>query len=701
MPSQSAGDAPSNAPRHAARTTAKATKVAPRAATTQEAVAAARTRVGAGARESIAAASAFAGRARALLAAPEELRRAASRQLTELAPTTGGRRAARLRFDPDRRPTGQTRLLATLAAIRQADEASSALRGQLDRFLAVTTPLIAEARRTTSRIAMFFAGRRRRNAALLALARLDATMAHPRVAALRRPVAHYEKAADPGGYRRDRLWRDYTTDAASFHALLSTIADQEDAGPDGDDAARGFVTPELRQKIAAVPLDTSQLTARLRGYQVFGAQYAIHQRRSILGDEMGLGKTVQALAVLAHLAARGERRFLVVCPASVQVNWLNEIARHTTLPGHSLHGRDRDRATRQWRRDGGVAVTTYSTLGRLPRAAAAGVAMLVVDEAHFVKNPGAARSGSVRRVARKAERVCYLTGTPMENRVQEFRNLVEHLWPKVAARIDGSDAVSGARAFRRAVAPVYLRRNQEDVLAELPDKIEVEDWVQPTARDEAAYVKAVRARNIMAMRQAGFSSARSAKAQRLCELVREAGEDGMKVVVFSYFLGVLDIVGKAIGRSVAGVIDGSVPPAARQDAVNRFTAADGHAVLLSQIEAGGVGLNIQAASLVILTEPQWKPSVEAQAIARAHRMGQVRKVQVHRLLAKGTVDERLRELQDRKRLLFDEFARKSEAKGVDPRAVDGSAYRPAILDDRSVPLERRVIIAEQHRLGLA
>ena len=85
------------------------------------------------------------------------------------------------------------------------------------------------------------------------------------------------------------------------------------------------------------------LTATLRGYQVFGAQYAIHQERSILGDEMGLGKTIQALAALAHLAAKGQRRFLVVCPASVQINWLNETAKHTRLTAHSLHGADRDR----------------------------------------------------------------------------------------------------------------------------------------------------------------------------------------------------------------------------------------------------------------------------------------------------------------------------------------------------------------------
>ncbi len=131
--------------------------------------------------------------------------------------------------------------------------------------------------------------------------------------------------------------------------------------------------------------------------------------------------------------------------------------------------------------------------------------------------------------------------------------------------------------------------------------------------------------------------------------------------------------------------------------VDRFTRVEGHAVLLSQVEAGGVGLNVQAASVVILAEPQWKPSTEDQAIARAHRMGQTSKVQVHRLLAKDTIDERMQELKDGKRLLFDEFARKSDAKDADARAVDAALD---VLDDSAVPMQQRVLMAERLRLGL-
>lgn len=604
----------------------------------------------------------------------------------------------RLRIDPDRRGPGETRLLATLAAIRQADDTTAALGAGLDQFTSGTPPLLAEADRTGSRLSMTFARRGTKDAALRALARLDAVLADPRVVALERAVREREWLLDPASHDPEQLWRDYAADAASFHALLSTLGGVGVA--DDQDAAGGFVPAELRQQITAIPLDTSLLRATLRGYQVFGAQYSLHQQRSMLGDEMGLGKTVQALAVLAHLTAQGQRRFLVVCPASVLINWLNEIEKHSRLKAHSLHGPDRDSAARFWLRNGGVAVTTFGTLGALANVRGAEVAMLVVDEAHYVKNPDAQRSQVVASVMEEAQRTLFLTGTPMENRVEEFRHLVGYLQPGVASSVDVTDAVAGARAFRRAVAPVYLRRNQEDVLTELPDRIEVEDWVQLSPADDTAYRDAVRSRNLMAMRQAAFHAGESAKLERLHEIVAESAADGLKVLVFSYFLGVLGTIGRRLGPAAMGPITGAVSPAARQQLVDEFTRRDGHAVLLSQVEAGGVGLNMPAASVVILTEPQWKPSTEEQAIARAHRMGQIRKVQVHRLLAKGSVDERLREIQERKSLLFDEFARKSDAKDADARAVDATVHRPAVLDDDSVPLQQRIVLAEQHRLGI-
>lgn len=341
-------------------------------------------------------------------------------------------REVRFRFDPDRRDPAQTHLLATLAATRAADSAAAAQRAPLQRFTAQAAPLLVDAEPATSRFSMFFSRRAKKSAALEALARLDALLAEPSVAGLRQTVEGYERAIDPAAYAPEQLWQEYVENAASVNAVLSTVSGAE---PEDEDAARGFIPEELRQQISAVPLDTSRLTATLRGYQVFGAQYALHQEHAILGDEMGLGKTLEALAAFAHLAGKGQRRFLVVCPASVQINWLNETGKHSTLTGHSLHGADRAAAGRRWLRTGGVAVTTFGTLARLPSDVRdAEVAMLVVDEAHYVKNPETARSEAVRRAVGSAQRTLFLTGTPMENRVEEFRTLVGYLQPRIASR---------------------------------------------------------------------------------------------------------------------------------------------------------------------------------------------------------------------------------------------------------------------------
>jgi SNF2 family DNA or RNA helicase len=409
--------------------------------------------------------------------------------------------------------------------------------------------------------------------------------------------------------------------------------------------------------------------------------------------------------VCAHLAAKGQRRFLVVCPASVQANWIAEIKRHTRLSPFSLHGSAaaREAQAKDWLRRGGVAVTTFDTLARLEIfSARADVepAILVVDEAHYVKNPDAKRSEAVAEMSRRSQRTLFLTGTPMENRVDEFKTLVAYLRPALARRIDAAETIAGAGAFRRLVAPVYLRRNQEDVLTELPDKIEVEDWTRLEAADERRYRAEVKDRNLMGMRRAASAMPGSTKLERLADLVEEARVEGRKVIVFSYFLDVLEAARSRLGPVAMGPVTGKVTAAARQKLVEEFTRVNGPAALLAQIDAGGVGLNIQAASVVVICEPQWKPSTEQQAIARAYRMGQARKVQVHRLLAKDCVDERIREIQEAKALLFEHYARRSEAKAADGMAVGTDYVRPAPLDDESIPVEQRIIVAERLRLGI-
>jgi SNF2 family DNA or RNA helicase len=169
--------------------------------------------------------------------------------------------------------------------------------------------------------------------------------------------------------------------------------------------------------------------------------------------------------------------------------------------------------------------------------------------------------------------------------------------------------------------------------------------------------------------------------------------------VFSYFLDVLEVVTAVLVRKAIGPLTGAMPAARCQEVVDEFTARPDPCVLVSQIDAGGVGLNIQAASVVIITEPQWKPSTESQAIARAHRMGQVDTVLVHRLLAKNTADDRIRELLEYKTALFDAYARPSDAKEADARAVDGSMTSAVGPTQPPVSMVKQIVAVERRRLG--
>ncbi|WP_020016839.1 DEAD/DEAH box helicase [Promicromonospora sukumoe] len=484
------------------------------------------------------------------------------------------------------------------------------------------------------------------------------------------------------------VWSDFEARAAAY---LTALGDLVDLGIDVE-AAEGYLPEDVVDEVATQDLDTSLLNVSLRSYQAFGARYALSQRRTILGDEMGLGKTVQAIAVMAHLAAKGSTHFLVVCPASVAANWAREVAAHSKLTVRVLHGDDREAGIKEWAADGGVGVATFPQLGHLRTGDLPRPALLVVDEAHYVKNPEAQRSERTAEWARVAERVLFMSGTPMENTVDEFRSLVGYLKPEVADDIDPAAGLAGASAFRRSVATVYLRRNQEDVLTELPELVQVDEWERFGKHDGAAYRQAVLGRSFADMRRAAFVEAPepTAKLVRLREIVDEAVENNRKVVVFSYFRDVIERVLAELGPLAVGPITGSVPSARRQELVDEFTQAKEPKVLVSQIEAGGVGLNIQAASVVILCEPQVKPTVEAQAIARAHRMGQVRTVQVHRLLIEESVDERLLEILGTKAELFAEYAGRSTvptAPGAGAAEVSDKELAKRIVDEERARLE--------------
>ncbi|WP_426513028.1 helicase-related protein [Dactylosporangium sp. McL0621] len=246
------------------------------------------------------------------------------------------------------------------------------------------------------------------------------------------------------------------------------------------------------------------------------------------------------------------------------------------------------------------------------------------------------------------------------------------------------------------MAEVYLRRTQEDDLKELPERLDVDDWVELGTAERQRYLQAVRQRQFADMRRAAYligTDEPTAKLERIKQIVDESAANGWKVVVFSYFREVLDRVHATLAASTRFHLTGSTPTSRRQQIITAFQQHAGPAVLIGQIEAAGIGLNLQAASVVVVTEPQLKPSTEDQAIMRSYRMGQPRMVRVHRLLAKDSVDERILQLLKTKRSLFYAYAHESEAKHTDAAAVDTS-----YTVDLSSADETRIIGKERARL---
>lgn len=211
---------------------------------------------------------------------------------------------------------------------------------------------------------------------------------------------------------------------------------------------------------------------------------------------------------------------------------------------------------------------------------------------------------------------------------------------------------------------MYLRRIREDVLTELPEKEEKQEWCAMNRREKEAYYQSLLEGNYMAVRQVSWNVEDirySSKAARLVELCETARENGRRVIVFSYFTHTIQAVIQLLGDRCYGPISGGLSGAKRQEILDAFGESAPGSVLVSQIIAGGTGINVQAASMVILCEPQWKPSTEEQAISRAYRMGQQQKVMVHRLLSQDSVDERMLEILQDKADIFARFAQESVA----------------------------------------
>ena len=553
----------------------------------------------------------------------------------------------------DRNEDAAALLLAAADAIG-ADKAARLAKAVSDEYRASVEAAFLAAKPAAGMFGWLFRSAEKKKTALDAAAYLYDLLTGDYGERVRAALKAYDERKIPD---KETIWDDFRANSAAYYAQLDRL--DRSLRTQIDNSYSGL-PEELVRAVEMQPIYVDALRAVLRPYQEFGVRYILRQGNVLLGDEMGLGKTVQAIAAMVSLNALGATHFMVVCPASVLVNWRREIEQFSDLAVTLIRGGDHT-ALLAWREKGGVAVTTYESISRFALPEDFRFSMLVADEAHYAKNPAAKRTQALLLLRRKAERVLFMTGTPLENRVDEMCFLVSCLRPDIAGQVKEIKYISSAPQFREKLSPVYLRRTREDVLSELPELIQKEEWCEMSAAEWAHYALSVQAENFMAMRQVSWDVPirQSSKAQRLLELCDEAREDGRKIIVFSYFRDTIRAVRELLGKRALEPITGAVSPARRQEIVDAFVQAEDGTVLICQVQAGGTGLNIQAASVVIFCEPQLKPSLENQAISRAYRMGQLNSVLVYRLLCDNTVDERILELLREKQDVFDSFAEES------------------------------------------
>lgn len=459
------------------------------------------------------------------------------------------------------------------------------------------------------------------------------------------------------------------------------------------EAARRLADPAA---IPEVPLPAG-FAGELRAYQRQGLAWLQCLREAgfngILADDMGLGKTVQTLAhlVAEKEAGRADRPSLVVAPTSLLPNWRLEAARFA--PGLRValwHGGARSEDDIA---GADLVVTSYALLAR-DRAMLAQRAfhVVVLDEAQAIKNP-LAHATQAAHALQARHRLC-LTGTPLENNLGELWSIMHFLNPgllgdrrRFARDFRGPiEKLADARrrdALARRVRPFLLRRTKDAVERDLPPRTEILEMLElgQAQRDVyesvrlAAYGRVreeIAARGLarshivildalVKLRQAccdprllrlasGARDAGSAKLERLMEMLPALLAEGRRVIVFSQFTSMLALVGEALDAAGVAHVVLTGATTDRATPVRRFQ--DGEVpVFLVSLKAGGTGLNLTAADTVILYDPWWNPAAEAQAIDRAHRIGQRRAVFAYRLIARGTVEEKILDLQGRKRAL--------------------------------------------------
>lgn len=445
----------------------------------------------------------------------------------------------------------------------------------------------------------------------------------------------------------------------------------------------------------------TEVKDQLRDYQKNGYNWLrfLHKYRfgGILADDMGLGKTLQMLTLLKSVEP--EKPALVLCPRTLIYNWQEEAAKFfDNLKAFVYYGTPAERKEmRQDFSDYDLIISSYSTVSRDVEELAAeniSFSFAILDEAQHIKNHRTKRAKAVKNI--QASSRLALTGTPLENSVEELWSIFDFLMPGYLGNysyfkknflnpINKNNEKEKMKELKERVAPFILRRRKDEVLKELPDKIINVHPVSMTQLQEDSYqtvLEEVKGQVYQTVEEKGFNRSRinvlaaltklrqicnhpalilgeeakaqsSGKLEALRELIADALSGGHKIIVFSQFVKMLKLIRKDLEEDGINYLylDGSTRR--RMEKVNEFNNNKEVKIFLISLKAGGVGLNLTAADMVVHVDPWWNPMVERQATDRAHRLGQENRVMVYKLITRGTVEEKMLKLQEKKQNLFD------------------------------------------------
>ncbi|MFY2158028.1 SNF2 helicase associated domain-containing protein [Cytobacillus firmus] len=441
------------------------------------------------------------------------------------------------------------------------------------------------------------------------------------------------------------------------------------------------------------------LDSILREYQKNGFKWlktmAHYGFGGILADDMGLGKTLQSIAFI-HSDLKDIREntcpALIVCPSSLTYNWLSELTKFTPdIQAIVIDGNQNERAELQKDLSGvDVVITSYPlVLKDIKWYGMQQFHTVFFDEAQVFKNPVTQTARAVKKI--RANYRFALTGTPVENSAEELWSIFYVVFPELFGGLKDYGNLT-RKTIARRVRPFMLRRVKEDVLSELPEKVELIDTAELLPDQKklyAAYLAKLREDTLKHLNKdtlrknririlAGLTRLRqicchpalfvdgykgsSAKFEQLKRIIEESRLSGRRVLIFSQFTKMLDLIGREL--ALLGLpfyyLDGQTPSAERVEICSRFNEGERDFFLIS-LKAGGTGLNLTGADTVILYDLWWNPAVEEQAADRAHRIGQKNTVQVIKLLSRGTIEEKMNELQDKKKNLIEEIIDSNES----------------------------------------